>query len=159
MNNLIGIRGSGKSSILEILRYALNLPLGSQSVDSSYKNDLITHVLKSGGKVTVELVNRQGTTYRIERIYGQNEDIYQDDDLQQGITLDAILQRPVYFGQKDLSNKNADFENDLVNKLIGGRLNDIQKKIELQKQEIQRIVFSLKEYNNLSQLRKETEVD
>ena len=158
MNNLIGIRGSGKSSILEILRYALNLPLGSQSVDSSYKNDLITHVLKSGGKVTVELVNRQGTTYRIERIYGQNEDIYQDDDLQQGITLDAILQRPVYFGQKDLSNKNADFENDLVNKLIGGRLNDIQKKIELQKQEIQRIVFSLKEYNNLSQLRKETEV-
>ena len=158
LNNLIGIRGSGKSSILEILRYALNLPLGSQSVDSSYKNDLITHVLKSGGKVTVELVNRQGTTYRIERIYGQNEDIYQDDDLQQGITLDAILQRPVYFGQKDLSNKNADFENDLVNKLIGGRLNDIQKKIELQKQEIQRIVFSLKEYNNLSQLRKETEV-
>ena len=158
LNNLIGIRGSGKSSILEILCYALNLPLGSQSVDSSYKNDLITHVLKSGGKVTVELVNRQGTTYRIERIYGQNEDIYQDDDLQQGITLDAILQRPVYFGQKDLSNKNADFENDLVNKLIGGRLNDIQKKIELQKQEIQRIVFSLKEYNNLSQLRKETEV-
>jgi energy-coupling factor transporter ATP-binding protein EcfA2 len=157
LNNLIGIRGSGKSSILEILRYALNIPLGSQAVDSNYKNDLIAHVLKSGGKVTVELVNRHGVIYRVERIYGQNEDIYQGDELQQGITLDAILQRPVYFGQKDLSNKNADFENDLVNKLIGGRLNDVKKKIELQKQDIQRIVFSLKEYNNLSQLRKETE--
>ena len=145
LNNLIGIRGSGKSSILEILRYALNIPLGSQAIDADYKNDLITHVLKSGGKVVVELINRHGALYRVERIYGQKEDIYKDDVLQQGITLDAILQRPVYFGQKDLSNKNADFENDLVNKLIGGRLDDVKKKIDIQKQEIQRIVFYLKE--------------
>lgn len=157
LNNLIGIRGSGKSSILEILRYALNIPLGSQAIDVDYKNDLITHVLKSGGKVVVELINRHGALYRVERIYGQKEDIYKDDVLQQGITLDAILQRPVYFGQKDLSNKNADFENDLVNKLIGGRLDDVKKKIDIQKQEIQRIIFSLKEYENLSLLKKETE--
>jgi hypothetical protein len=78
LNNLIGIRGSGKSSILEILRYALNIPLGSQAIDSDYKNDLITHVLKSGGKVVVELINRHGL-YRVERIYGQKEDIYKDD--------------------------------------------------------------------------------
>jgi ABC-type lipoprotein export system ATPase subunit len=156
LNSLIGIRGSGKSSILEILRYALNIPLGSQAIDADYKNDLITHVLKSGGKVIVELINRHGALYRVERIYGQKEDIYKDDVLQQGITLDAILQRPVYFGQKDLSNKNADFENDLVNKLIGERLDDVKKKIDIQKQEIQRIVFSLKEYGNLSLLKKET---
>lgn len=157
LNNLIGIRGSGKSSILEILRYALNIPLGSQAIDADYKNDLLTHVLRSGGKVVVELINRHGALYRVERIYGQKEDIYKDDVLQQGITLDAILQRPIYFGQKDLSNKNADFENDLVNKLIGGRLDDVKKKINIQKQEIQRIVFSLKEYGNLSLLKKETE--
>lgn len=157
LNNLIGIRGSGKSSILEILRYALNIPLGSQAIDADYKNDLISHVLKSGGKVIVELINRHGTLYRVERIYGQKEDIYKEDVLQQGITLDAILQRPVYFGQKDLSNKNADFENDLVNKLIGGRLDDVKKKSDIQKQEIQRIVFSLKEYENLSLSKKETE--
>jgi hypothetical protein len=157
LNNPIGIRGSGKSSILEILRYALNIPLSSQAIDADYKNDLITHVLKSGGKIMVELINRHGVLYRVERIYGQKEDIYKDDVLQQGITLDAILQRPVYFGQKDLSNKNADFENDLVNKLIGGRLDDVKKKIDVQKQEIQRIVFSLKECGNLSLLKKETE--
>lgn len=157
LNNLIGIRGSGKSSILEILRYALNIPLGSQDIDFEYKNDLITHVLKSGGKVVVELVNRNNETYYIERIYGQQEDIYKDGKLQQGITLDAILQRPVYFGQKDLSNKNSDFENDLVNKLIGSRLNEVKKKIDSQKQEIQRIVFALREYSNLSLMKKETE--
>ena len=158
LNSLIGIRGSGKSSILEILRYALNIPLGSQTIDSEYKNDLITHVLKSGGKVVVELVNRQGETYRVERIYGQKEDIYKGNDLQQGITLDAILQRPIYFGQKDLSNKNADFENDLIKKLVGGQLATIYKRIDAQKIEIQRIVNGLKEFQNLSTLRKETEI-
>ncbi|MDR1918020.1 MAG: hypothetical protein LBQ65_00045, partial [Tannerellaceae bacterium] len=99
LNNLIGIRGSGKSSILEILRYALNIPFGSQTVDKEYKDDLIKHVLKSGGKVVLEIVNRQGETYKVERIYGQKEDIYKEGILQHGITLDAILQQPIYFGQ------------------------------------------------------------
>jgi ABC-type lipoprotein export system ATPase subunit len=157
LNNLIGIRGSGKSSILEILRYTLNIPFGSLSVDKDYKDDLIKHVLKSGGKAVVETVNRYGEIYRIERIYGQKEDIYKGDELQGGISLDAILQRPVYFGQKDLSNKDADFENDLVNKLIGGKLNDIQIKIDDQKREIKRIVNEIQSLHNLSRLRKETE--
>jgi ABC-type lipoprotein export system ATPase subunit len=157
LNNLIGIRGSGKSSILEILRYALNIPFGSQTVDKEYKDGLIKHVLRSGGKVVVEIVNRQGETYKVERIYGQKEDIYKEGVLQHGITLDAILQQPIYFGQKDLSNKNADFENDLVEKLIGGKLNGVQTKIDNQKREIQRIVNEWKGFGNLSQLKKETE--
>jgi len=157
LNNLIGIRGSGKSSILEILRYALNIPLGSQAIDKDYKDELIKYVLRSGGKAIVEIVNRQGETYRIVQIYGQSADIYKDDVLQHGITLDAILQQPVYFGQKDLSNKNADFENDLVNKLIGGKLNDIQTKIDNKKREIQRIVNDWSGLGNLSQLKKDTE--
>jgi ABC-type lipoprotein export system ATPase subunit len=157
LNNLIGIRGSGKSSILEILRYVLNIPLGAQAIDREYKDGLIKHVLKSGGKVVVEIVNRHGEIYRVERIYGQKEDIYKDDVLQPGITLDAILQQPVYFGQKDLSNKNADFENDLINKLVGGKLNDVEVKIDNQKRELLRIVNELKSLGNLSRLKKETE--
>lgn len=157
LNNLIGIRGSGKSSILEIVRYALNIPFGSQAVDKDYKDDLIKYVLRSGGKAIVEIVDRQGVVYVVERIYGQKEDIYKNGVLQQGITLDAILQQPIYFGQKDLSSKNADFENDLVNKLIGSRLNNVQAKIDKQKTEIQRIINELKSLGNLSLLKKETE--
>lgn len=157
LNNLIGIRGSGKSSILEIVRYALNIPFGSQAVDKDYKDDLIKHVLRSGGKAIVEIVDRHGVAYIVERIYGQKEDIYKNGVLQQGITLDAILQQPIYFGQKDLSSKNADFENDLVNKLIGSRLNNVQTKIDKQKTEIQRIINELKSLGNLSLLKKETE--
>ncbi|MDR3128954.1 MAG: hypothetical protein LBU03_01705 [Tannerellaceae bacterium] len=157
LNNLIGIRGSGKSAVLEILRYALNIPFGSQAMDKEYKDDLIKHILRSGGKVIVEIINRQGEIYKVERIYGQCADIYKEDVLQNGITLDAILRQPVYFGQKDLSNKNADFENDLVNKLIGEKLNDIQIEIERKKYDIQKIVQEWSSLDNLSQLKKDTE--
>lgn len=157
LNNLIGIRGSGKSSILEIVRYVLNIPFGSQAADKEYKDDLIKHVLKSGGKAVVEIVDRHETVYRVERIYGLREDIYKENVLQQGITLDAILRQPIYFGQKDLSSKNPDFENDLVNKLIGSRLGNVQANIDKQKTNIRRIINELRAFENLSQLKKETE--
>ena len=158
LNNLIGIRGSGKSAILEILRYALSIPLGTQALDKEYKNDLIRHALKSGGKVIVEVIDKYGKQYTVKRIYDKKEDIYVNGTLKQDITLNAILQQPIYFGQKDLSNKNADFENDLVNKLIGAKLNDIHSKIDDKKREIQRIIDELKNLGDLSQLRKETEI-
>jgi ABC-type cobalamin/Fe3+-siderophores transport system ATPase subunit len=157
LNNLIGIRGSGKSSILEILRYALSLPLGSQAVDTEYKEKLIGHAMKSGGKVIVEITTRQGEIYRVERIYGQKEDIYKGKELQSGITLDAILNQPVYFGQKDLSNKDINFESELVNKFIGNKLYEIQTKIKNKKLEIQKIIGELKNINEISERRKETE--
>ena len=51
LNCLIGIQGSGKSSILESLRYALDIPFGDKAQDKEYKQALLPHVLKSGGRL------------------------------------------------------------------------------------------------------------
>lgn len=64
---------------------------------------------------------------------------------------------PVYFGQKDLSNKDADFEADLIQRLVGTRLKDIQSKIEQKKREVTNIVAEIKKLRNLNDLKKETE--
>lgn len=157
LNTLIGIRGSGKSSILEIIRYTLGIPLSDITVDQQYKNGLIEHVLKSGGKSIVTVVNKFKEEYRVEKIYGQKEDIYKDDVLQSGISIDAIFDHPVYFGQKDLSNKDADFETDLIQRLIGTRLKPVQSKIETKKKEIENVVGEIKKLRNLAELKKETE--
>lgn len=157
LNNLIGIRGSGKSSILEIIRYTLGIPLSQIAIDSKYKNGLIEHVLKSGGKSIVTIVNNLREEYKIEKIYGQKEDIYKDGLLQSGISIDAVFDHPVYFGQKDLSNKDADFEADLIQRLIGTRLKTVQSKIENKKREVQNVVTEIKKLTNLQQLKKETE--
>jgi predicted ATPase len=157
LNNLIGIRGSGKSSVLEILRYTLGIPLSPIAVDPKYKDGLIENVLRSGGKSIVTVVNRHKEEYRIEKIYGQKEDIYKDGILQTGISIDAIFDYPVYFGQKDLSNKDADFEADLIQRLIGTRLKGVQNKIEQKKREVENIISEIKKLRNLKELKKETD--
>jgi len=157
LNNLIGIRGSGKSSVLEILRYTLGIPLSPIAVDPKYKDGLIENVLRSGGKSIVTVVNRHKEEYRIEKIYGQKEDIYKEGILRTGISIDAIFDYPVYFGQKDLSNKDADFEADLIQRLIGTRLKGVQNKIEQKKREVENIISEIKKLRNLKELKKETD--
>lgn len=157
LNNLIGIRGSGKSSVLEILRYTLGIPLSPIAVDPKYKDGLIENVLRSGGKSIVTIMNRHKEEYRIEKIYGQKEDIYKEGILQPSISIEAIFDHPVYFGQKDLSNKDADFEADLIQRLIGTRLKGIQNKIEQKKREIENVISEIKKLRNLKELKKETD--
>jgi len=157
LNNLIGIRGSGKSSILEILRYSLGIPLSGIAVDPRYKDGLIEHVLKSGGKSIVEIITEHNEEYRIEKIYGQKEDIYKDGTLQSGISIDAVFDNPVYFGQKDLSNKDADFEADLIQRLIGTMLKPVQSKLNTKVREVQNIITETRKLQNLNELKKETE--
>lgn len=158
LNNLIGIRGSGKSSLLEVLRYVLGISLPFNAADPEYKNSLVTRSMGSGGKAIVTIVNKQNEEYRIEKLYGQKEDIYKNNLLQPGISIDATgFHSPIYFGQKDLSNKGKDFEGDLIQRLIGTRLKAVQVKIEQKKREVENIISELKKLQNLKELKRDTE--
>lgn len=159
LNNLIGIRGSGKSSLLEVLRYVLGISLPVNAADPDYKNSLVARSMGSGGKAIVTIVNKQNEEYRIEKLYGQKEDIYKNNVLQPGISINATgFNYPIYFGQKDLSNKGKDFEGDLIQRLIGTRLEAVLVKIEQKKREIENILAELKKLQNLNDLKKETDI-
>lgn len=130
LNCLIGIQGSGKSSVLESLRYALNIPFGEKAQDMDYKQDLLPYVLKSGGKVVVEATDRHGTHYEIRRILGHEPDVYVDGDLRPGVSIrETVITMPLYFGQKDLSAAGKGFGHDLVEKLMGDSLKPVRQKI------------------------------
>jgi predicted ATPase len=127
LNCLIGIQGSGKSSILESLRYALDIPFGEKAQDQEYKQALLPYVLKSGGKIVVEATDRHGTKYEIRRILGHQPDVYVDGKLRPGILIrETIIRKPLYFGQKDLSAAGKGFGQDLVEKLVGESLRTIR---------------------------------
>ena len=155
LNNFIGIRGSGKSSILEILRYTLGIPLGNQASDKDYKESLIEHVLRSGGKVITTVVDKLKREYRIEKIFNQKEDIYLNNERIDIPSIDTVFRSPVYFGQKDLSNKHIDFEADLVRKLIGNRLESVKAEIAQKTSEINDVIINLKKLKNLAEFKKE----
>jgi chromosome segregation protein len=137
LNTLIGIRGSGKSSILEVLRYALDIPRGKKPQDVQYKDELVRHVLGSGGKVTLTAVDPHGQQFQIERIYREQPRVYLQGKLQPGVSIcETILRRPIYFGQKDLSSTGDGFETDLVEKLVGDKLRPLRVEIEAQRQRV-----------------------
>ncbi|WOI56082.1 TrlF family AAA-like ATPase [Palleronia sp. LCG004] len=131
LNCLIGIQGSGKSSILESIRYGLDIPFGEMAQDKDYKDKLVPHVLKSGGKIVLEVVDRHGRNFEISRIHGQSPNVYVDGFLRPGISIgETVITKPLYFGQKDLSAVGSGFGNDLVDKLIGSDLKGIRQKIK-----------------------------
>jgi chromosome segregation protein len=131
LNCLIGIQGSGKSSILESVRYALDIPFGEKAQDKEYKGKLLPHVLKSGGKVTVEATDRHGGQFEVSRIWGQSPNVYADGVLRPGVSIqETIIAKPLYFGQKDLAAAGQGFGHDLVEKLMGDSLKAVRQKIQ-----------------------------
>lgn len=118
LNSLIGIRGSGKSSVLEAIRYIFDLPL---QTDKEYKESLIKNIFGSGGKATLSVIDKHGKRYIISRIYGEQSNVIDENGTDLNIQPSSLFDGIQYFGQKDLSN-SADHENGLLEKLVGGKI-------------------------------------
>lgn len=145
LNCLIGIQGSGKSSILESLRYALDVPFGDKAQDQDYKKGLLPFVLKSGGKIVVEATDRHGARFEIRRLFGHAHEVYVDGMLRPGVSIrETIIAKPLYFGQKDLSAAGKGFGHDLVEKLMGDSLKDVRQKIEERRGLLEQAIDDLK---------------
>ena len=118
LNTLIGIRGSGKSSVLEAVRYVLGL---TAQMDKEYKESLVNNVFGSGGKATLNVIDKHGKRYSVSRIFGERINVLDENGNDLNINPISLLDGVQYFGQKDLSS-SADHENGLLEKLISGRI-------------------------------------
>jgi predicted ATPase len=158
LNTLIGIRGSGKSSILEAVRYALDIPRGEKAQDTKYKDELIRHTLGSGGKVTVTACDVYGQEFTISRIFREAPNVYLNGQLQPGVSIrETVVRRPIYFGQKDLSSTGEGFETDLVEKLVGEKLRALRQEIETQRQSVRDVATRWLKLSNTAELRRDYE--
>ena len=144
LNTLIGIRGSGKSTMIEGIRYVLDIPFGDKATDIQYKKDLLAEMLQSGGSITLDAIDGHGQPYQIRRILNEEPQVLVNGILQPGVFIrQTILNNPVYFGQKDLTNTSEGFDKDLINKLAGDALVEIQKKIKQGQQDITNVIKQL----------------
>lgn len=150
LNTLIGVRGSGKSAVVECLRYALDMPFVEGLIDGQYKRGLVSHVLGSGGKVTVEAIDAFGQPYRVSRILGNQPEVFRGDERQPpGISIgEVVVKHPLCFGQKELSARDESSENDLLERLIGSRLSAVRAEIAQKKQEIRVFWAPMTEVDN-----------
>ncbi len=146
MNNFIGIRGSGKSSILESIRYCLDIQFGKNSKDISYKENLIDNIIGSGGILNIKLIDRYNKEYLIQRINKEKTEVYRDNTLIPNLIINDNLANMLYFGQKDLSEIGDEgFSSDLINKFFGVNVSEIRSSISLKEQDAMRIIKEIKE--------------
>lgn len=120
---LIGSRGSGKSSVIECLRYGLGIEPGES--DIKYKNTLVSAMLANGGEVIISGVNADGFNFEIRRPLGY-EPVVRLEGKETRLRPEDVLPGLLYFGQKDLGHRHASFEDDLFSKLVGRRSADMQ---------------------------------
>jgi predicted ATPase len=157
MSCLIGIRGSGKSAVLECMRYALELPMpeSSDEVDLAYKQGLVQFALKSGGKVVVEAEDAQGRVFEVRRILNERKDLYYDGELRPGVSIP--VKNPLFFGQKELVKRGEGSERELVERLIGAKLDAVRREIASQRQRVLEVLAGLDKLKDLDSLEAEYE--
>jgi uncharacterized coiled-coil DUF342 family protein len=119
LNTLIGIRGSGKSSILESIRYALDL---NANIDKDYKENLVKNTLGSGGEISLDIIDKYGKHYEVRRLMSEQPSILDENGNEVGISINSVINNPLYFGQKDLSFTQSGYAFDLLQKLVGNKI-------------------------------------
>ena len=128
LNTFIGGRGVGKSAIIEVLRYCLDIP---PYAEEDYRESLVEYSLGSGGKVSVYLQRvldeDKLKKYRIDRIFGKKP-IVTDLDSGEEISIstkDIFRQKiPIIIGQREIYHISNDPQKvlQLIDEIIGERL-------------------------------------
>jgi chromosome segregation protein len=156
LNTLIGIRGSGKSSLIEALRYGLDIPFSEKAQDSPYKKELIKHTLGSGGKITIKAVDGFGQEYEVRRIWDHLPEVFINGIQQPGVSIrETVISKPLYFGQKDLSSSGEGFERDLVEKMLDSGVAELRVKIEEQIEKVRQAATRYKKLGDLATRKEE----
>lgn len=143
LNCLIGSRGTGKSTIIELLRYALNdSPDEMLQKVETQRQGLIKYTLGDGGKVTVFIKTNDGQVYQIERAFDDETKILDDKGNQIKVTVNDLFKIEAYSQEEvveiakkpsiqlDMIDNHADIKDFLAEK------DNIKKKLKKNAKEL-----------------------
>jgi len=150
LNALIGGRGTGKSTLIECIRYGLDLNYHSESSKNRAKELLKENFFD--GKISITLFSsRYNKTYIVERIYGQPPVIRNDDGSLSNLTIKDILPEIEIFGQNEIFEFAEKRENHvkIVERFLPAQDNSIH---QIKHQLIQNRKKLLESINKLDEL-------
>lgn len=152
LNTLIGVRGSGKSTFLEAVRFGLGLEPGE--TPENYKNEIVRRFLQSGNHLILNLSDNSGSLrYTIRRQWGERPQVLDaTGKVQEGLTPQKLLPT-AYYGQKDIEELGKNFNARYVEeKLLGEQLTEAKaKEAELMRE----IADTLEQLKKISDFREQ----
>ncbi len=127
LNAVIGGRGTGKSSLLETLRYAFNVEAKSDA-NREQSERILEYVFPPRAQVSVEFCLADGSNYRVERRGEEPPQVYRiGDDQPVDVPPGELLPLQMY-GQKEIYeiSKRPDFQLRLLDNYIAEELNPLE---------------------------------
>jgi len=109
LNTIIGGRGTGKSTIIESIRYVLDRePLGDEARQTH--REILQQVVKSGTKVSLLLYSPHpaSRSYLIERTYPNPPRVKEEDGTILGLAPEDILPHAEIYGQHEIGEVTRD---------------------------------------------------
>lgn len=79
LNCIIGGRGTGKSTLLEVVRHAFGVEAKTDA-NRRQATGILSHAFPAGSQITVECVMGDGTPYRIVRTSNRPAEVYRGDN-------------------------------------------------------------------------------
>lgn len=101
LNALIGGRGTGKSTLLEAIRYGLDIPYQSSEAKKRAEEILRTN-FANGKIVLIVYSSRYNKIFIIERNYGQPQTVKNEDGSLSFLSVKDILPEIKMFGQNEI---------------------------------------------------------
>jgi len=156
LNTVIGGRGTGKSTLLECLRYVLDIPPKGKQAHKLHLEIIKENLGKASGRIEVEIVSssQHGKRYRVSRRYGEmpivrdeagNVSTLQPRDLLPGIDI---------YGQNEIYELAQDEQSriQLLDRFLPGDGDYAQHNVTLKKrlqENQQKLVKTLGEVDDL----------
>ncbi|MBU2652458.1 MAG: histidinol-phosphatase, partial [Bacteroidetes bacterium] len=106
-------------------------------------------------KVIVDVEDAQGRVFQVRRILNENHDLYYNDELQPGVSIP--IKKPLFFGQKELVLRGSGLESELVERLLGSKLDAVRREIAEQHQRVLDVLGSLDKLKDIDNLEAEHE--
>lgn len=135
LNTIIGGRGTGKSTLIELIRYALDIAPTSQNTNTSFEN-ICKFNLGIGGKVELSVTShaQYGKQFKIIKRYNEDPIIKDIDNNVSNYTVKDILPNIEVYSQNEIidltTNENAKL--NILNRFLDkdDKSNDKKEKIK-----------------------------
>jgi len=153
LNTVIGGRGTGKSTLLECLRYVLDIPPKGKQALRLHQDIIKENLGKASGRIELEVVSsaQNGSQYMISRRYGEppivrdanhNVSNLQPHDLLPGIEIYG--QNEIFELAQDEQNRLGLLERFLPNESeFSVRLREVQKRLHDNRQKLAKTLDQL----------------
>ncbi|HLE87179.1 MAG TPA: hypothetical protein VI727_05915 [Candidatus Brocadiaceae bacterium] len=130
LNCIIGGKGTGKSTIIETLRYIFDLKPKSDKCEEQYRN-ILKDVFRSGSKISVLVESHEPNPkqYIIERTYPDSPVVKEMNGMVQSHLKPSDILRAEIYSQKEIYeiSRNSAFQMELLDRFIGKELDSLRE--------------------------------